>query len=72
VARKKEKRQFRRWKCLMLPCRCGAGGSYLKGYIVNLSEGGAGIMRTSRLPAEGTDLLVIIRREWKALDCVQG
>ena len=56
----KERRAFRRWDCLM-PCRCEGQDRNLEGFIVNLSYGGAGIVTSSELPTEGSEMEVTIR-----------
>jgi c-di-GMP-binding flagellar brake protein YcgR len=59
MARKKERRQFLRKDCLML-CRCEGKGFRFDGHIVDISYGGAGIVGTKKLPAEGAELAVSI------------
>lgn len=53
MVRQKERRKCRRWDCIM-PCRCEGESFHSRGFIVNLSYGGAGIVETKRLPAQGT------------------
>ena len=51
---------------LML-CRCEGDSLSLSGFIVDLSYGGAGIVGTKKLPANGTELLLTTRHNWEAV-----
>ena len=59
MTRKRERREFLRRDCLML-CRCEAKGFRPHGHIIDISYGGAGIVGTKQLPAEGAELAVNI------------
>jgi len=48
-------------------CRCEGGSLRLSGFIVDLSYGGAGIVGTKKLPANGTELLLTTRHNWEAV-----
>ena len=65
MARQKERRKFPRRDCLML---CSCEEESLRGFIVDLSYGGAGIVGTKKLPAKGTELLLTTRHTWKAAE----
>ena len=66
MGRQNERREFRRRDCLLL---CPFKGERFRsdGHIVDISYGGAGISGTKKLPAEGTELTVEIRRPWKTI-----
>jgi len=66
MSRQEESREFHRRDCLML-CRCEGGSLRLSGFIVDLSYGGAGIVGTEKLPANGTELLLTTRHNWEAV-----
>ena len=59
MARQKERREFPRRDCMMI-CRCEGKGFRSNGNIIDISYGGAGIVGTKKLPAEGAELLVKI------------
>jgi len=59
MARGKERRELLRRDCLML-CRCEAEGFRPHGHIIDISYGGAGIIGTKKLPAEGAKLAVSV------------
>ena len=67
MVHQKERRKDRRCDCLLL---CPFEGERFRhdGHIVDISYGGAGIVGTNQLPAEGTELLVTIRHPWKTIE----
>jgi hypothetical protein len=64
---RKERREFLRRDCLMV-CRCEGDRFRFNGHIVDVSYGGAGIVETKKLPAQGTELLVTILLPWRRVE----